>query len=283
MYQPDLLAGQRILITGGGTGLGAAMAARFAGLGAALVLCGRRAEVLQATAEPLRARGKSVQTLVCDVRDAAAVDAMVDAAWAEAPVDVLVNNAAATFIARTDRLSARAADAILAPTLHGAMYATLALGRRWIDSGRRGVVLSILSTSTITGRAYTVPSAMAKSALLAMTRSLAVEWGPLGIRLVAVAPGPFPTAGATQQLAPGERADAMARAPMNPLGRVGRPDELADLASYLLSPQAGYINGEMVVIDGGAHLRSSGAEDLLRWTPAQWDALKRPSGGLGKL
>lgn len=277
MYQPDLLAGQRILITGGGTGLGAAMAARFAELGAALVLCGRRAEVLQATAAPLRDRGTSVQALVCDVRDAAAVEAMVDAAWAEAPVDVLVNNAAATFIARTERLSARAADAILAPTLHGAMYATLALGRRWVDQGRRGTVLSILSTSTITGRAYTVPSAMAKSALLAMTRSLAVEWGPLGIRLVAIAPGPFPTPGATQQLAPGERGDAMARAPMNPLGRVGRPDELADLACYLLSPQAGYINGEMVVIDGGAHLRSSGAEDLLQWTPAQWQALRRPA------
>ena len=130
--------------------------------------------------------------------------------------------------------------------------------------------------------AFTVPSAMAKSGLLAMTRSLAVEWGPLGIRLVAIAPGPFPTAGATQQLAPGERAAAMSRAPLNPLGRVGRPDELADLAAYLVSPQAGYINGEMVAIDGGAHLRTSGAEDLLQWTPAQWDALRRPSGGQGQ-
>ncbi|MFO1330358.1 MAG: SDR family oxidoreductase [Rubrivivax sp.] len=274
MFAPGLLQGQRILITGGGTGLGAAMARRFAELGASLVLCGRRADRLQATADDLRALGAAVQVLPCDVRDAVAVEAMVDAAWAEAPLDVLVNNAAATFIARTDQLSARAADAVLAPTLHGALYATLACGRRWIGSGRRGVVLSILSTSTITGRAYTVPSAMAKSALLAMTRSLAVEWGPQGVRLVAIAPGPFPTAGATRQLAPGERADAMTRAPMNPLGRVGRPDELADLASYLLSPQAAYINGEMVVIDGGAHLRSSGAEDLLAWTPEQWERLR---------
>lgn len=275
MFTPDLLAGQRILITGGGTGLGAAMASRFAELGAALVLCGRRAEVLQATADSLRARGARVDCLVCDVRDAAAVDTLVDSAWADGPLTALVNNAAATFIARTERLSARAADAILAPTLHGAMYATLAVGRRWVDDGRPGTVLSILSTSTLTGRAYTVPSAMAKSALLAMTRSLAVEWGPLGIRLVAIAPGPFPTEGATRQLAPAGRGEALHRTPFNPLGRVGRPDELADLASYLLSPQAGYINGEMVVIDGGAHLRTSGAEDLLQWTAEQWAALRR--------
>ena len=281
MFAPDLLAGQRILVTGGGTGLGAAMAARFAELGASLVLCGRRAQVLEATAQPLRERGTSVQTLRCDLRDAAAVEAMADAAWAHAPVDVLVNNAAATFIARTETLSARAADAVLSPTLHGALYCTLALGKRWINSGRRGTVLSILSTSTLTGRAFTVPSAIAKAGLLAMTRSLAVEWGPHGIRLVAIAPGPFPTDGASRQLAPGERAGAIERAPMNPLGRVGRPSELADLASYLLSPMAGYINGEMVVIDGGAHLRSSGAEDLLQWTPAQWDALRRPPAGQG--
>jgi NAD(P)-dependent dehydrogenase (short-subunit alcohol dehydrogenase family) len=275
MFAPDLLAGQRILITGGGTGLGAAMAVRFAELGASLVLAGRRAEVLEATAQGLRERGAAVQTLPCDIRDAAAVEAMVGAAWAEGPVDVLVNNAAATFIARTETLSPRAADAILAPTLHGAMYCTLAFGRRWIASGRSGTVLSILSTSTITGRAFTVPSAIAKAGLLAMTRSLAVEWGPHGIRLLAIAPGPFPTDGASRQLAPGERAGAIGRAPLNPLGRVGRPPELADLASFLLSPMAGYINGEMVVIDGGAHLRSSGAEDLLQWTPEQWERLRR--------
>lgn len=275
MFAPGLLAGQRILVTGGGTGLGAAMAARFAELGASLVLAGRRAEVLEATAQTLRQRGAAVQVLPCDIRDAAAVDAMVSAAWAEAPLTALVNNAAATFIARTETLSPRAADAILAPTLHGAMYATLAVGKRWIAGGLPGAVLSILSTSTITGRAFTVPSAMAKAGLLAMTRSLAVEWGPHGIRLVAIAPGPFPTDGASRQLAPGERAGAIERAPMNPLGRVGRPPELADLASYLLSPMAGYINGEMVAIDGGAHLRSSGAEDLLQWTPEQWERLRR--------
>ncbi len=278
MFQPELLAGQRILVTGGGSGLGAAMATRFAQLGASLLLCGRRADVLAATADALRAGGASVATAVCDVRDAAAVEAMVEAAWAAAPIDILVNNAAATFIARTETLSPRAADAILATTLHGALYCTLALGRRWIAAAHPGVVLSILSTSTRTGRAFTVPSAMAKSGLLAMTRSLAVEWGPHGIRLVAIAPGPFPTAGSNRQLNPGERADSAARAPLNPSGRVGRPQELADLAAFLVSPQAGYINGEMVAIDGGAHLRTSGAEDLLHWGPAQWQALRAQRG-----
>ena len=275
MFTADLLAGKRILITGGGSGLGAAMAARFASLGASLVLCGRRAEVLETAAAAMRAdHAAKVTTAVCDVRDAAAVEAMVEQRWTEAPIDVLVNNAAASFIARTETLSARAADAILATTLHGAMYATLALGKRWIAAGRPGVVLSILSTSTLTGRAFTVPSAIAKAGLLAMTRSLAVEWGPQGIRLVAIAPGPFPTDGSNRQLNPGDRGASAARAPMNPLGRVGQPPELADLASYLVSDHAGYINGEMVTIDGGAHLRSSGAEDLLNWSAEQWAALR---------
>ncbi len=278
MFLPDLLAGQRLLITGGGSGLGAAMAERLGQLGAALLICGRRAEVLQATAERLRGQGIAVDTAVCDVRDAAAVDAMVDTAWQQAPIDGLVNNAAATFIAQTETLSPRAADAILATTLHGALYVTLALGKRWIASGRPGTVLSILSTSTITGRAYTVPSAMAKSGVLAMTRSLAVEWGPHGIRLVAIAPGPFPTDGSNRQLNPGERAASAARAPLNPLGRVGQPLELANLAAYLLSPQAAYINGEMVSIDGGAHLRTSGAEDLLNWPPDKWAAMRAARG-----
>ncbi len=274
MFQPGLLAGKRILITGGGTGLGAAMAARFGALGASLLLWGRRAAVLEATAGRLRADGVEVATQACDIRDAAAVDAALQAAWAAAPLDVLVNNAAASFIAETEQLSTRAADAILATSLHGALYCTLALGRCCIATGRPGVVLSILSTSTLTGRAFTVPSAMAKAGLLAMTRSLAVEWGPKGLRCVAIAPGPFPTAGSDQQLNPGLRGASTARAPGNPLGRVGHPQELADLAAYLVSDHAGFINGEMVVIDGGLHLRSSGAEDLLQWSPAQWVQLR---------
>jgi NAD(P)-dependent dehydrogenase (short-subunit alcohol dehydrogenase family) len=269
MFEKNLLAGKRILVTGGGSGLGAAMGRRFVELGAELIICGRRIELLEATAAQLRGDlGGTVTAIRCDIRDGAAVEAMMDAIWREAPLDVLVNNAAATFIAQTEHLSFRAADAILSPTLHGAMYCTLAAGKRWIEGQHKGVVLSILSTSTITGRAFTVPSAMAKSAVLAMTKSLAVEWGPKGIRTVAIAPGPFPTAGALGQLRPEGRDEGPAA--KNPLGRVGERGELANLASFLISDQAGYINGEMVVQDGGSHLRGSGAEDLLQWTDAQW-------------
>ena len=280
MFEKGLLRGKRILVTGGGSGLGAAMGRRFLELGAELVICGRRLELLEATAAQMRddSAGK-VAAIRCDIRDGADVEAMMDAVWREAPLDILVNNAAATFIAQTEHLSFRAADAVLAPTLHGTMYCTLAAGKRWIEAGHKGVVLSILSTSTITGRAFTVPSAMAKSAVLAMTRSLAVEWGPKGIRTVAIAPGSFPTAGASGQLRPQGRDENWAS--RNPLGRVGEHHELADLASFLISDSAGYINGEMVVQDGGAHLRSSGAEDLLQWTDAQWEKQRtaRPKGG----
>ena len=279
MFEKGLLAGKRILVTGGGSGLGAAMGHRFVELGAELIICGRRLELLEATAAKMRSElGGKVGVIGCDIRDAAAVDAMMEEIWREGPIDVLVNNAAATFIAQTEHLSSRAADAILAPTLHGTMYCTLAAGRRWIEAKHRGVVLSILSTSTITGRAFTVPSAMAKSAVLAMTRSLAVEWGPKGVRTVAIAPGAFPTPGASGQLRPEGRDESWAQ--RNPLGRAGAHGELADLASFLISDQAGYINGEMVVQDGGAHLRSSGAEDLLQWTDAQWQKQRerRPKG-----
>jgi len=249
------------------------MAHRFAELGAELVICGRRLELLQQMAVEIRKQtGGQVEIHRCDIRDGAKVDDMMEAIFRKAPLDVLVNNAAATFIAQTEHLSFRAADAILSPTLHGTMYCTLAAGRRWIEGRHEGVVLSILSTSTITGRAFTVPSAMAKSAVLAMTRSLAVEWGPKGIRTVAIAPGSFPTPGASDQLRPdGRDAGWAAR---NPLGRVGEHRELADLASFLISDGASYINGEMVVQDGGAHLRSSGAEDLLQWSEAQWEQLR---------
>jgi len=270
MFEKGLLKGKRILVTGGGSGLGAAMGRRFLELGAELVICGRRLELLEQTAAAMRERSRGkVAAIRCDIRDGASVEAMMDTVWREAPIDVLVNNAAATFIAQSEHMSFRAADAILAPTLHGTMYCTLAAGKRWIEGRHKGVVLSILSTSTITGRAFTVPSAMAKSAILAMTRSLAVEWGPKGVRTVAIAPGAFPTPGATGQLRPEGRDQSWAA--RNPLGRAGEHRELANLASFLISDEAGYINGEMVVQDGGAHLRSSGAEDLLQWTDAQWE------------
>ena len=263
MFEKGLLKEKRILITGGGSGLGAAMGRRFVELGAELIICGRRLELLEATAAQMRSElGGKVSVVRCDIRDGAAVDAMMDAIWREAPIDVLVNNAAATFIAQTEHLSFRAADAILAPTLHGTMYCTLAAGKRWIEGEHKGVVLSILSTSTITGRAFTVPSAMAKSAVLAMTRSLAVEWGPKGIRTVAIAPGAFPTPGASGQLRPEGRDESWAID--NPLGRAGEHGELADLASFLISDR-GRLHQRR---DGGAGRRRAFAQFRRRGSAA---------------
>lgn len=276
MFKDDLLLGKRILVTGGGSGLGAAMARRFLELGAEVFICGRRVDVLSATAAELReATGGQVAAIPCDVRIADAVEEMMDRIADTGPLSVLVNNAAGNFLAQTHTLSHRAVNAVLGPTLHGAIHCTLAAGRRWIERGDKGVVLSILSTSTRTGRAFTVPSAIAKSGGLALIRSLAVEWGPRGIRTVGIAPGPFPTPGAWERLQPSERqADSSIEA-RNPLGRVGRTSELVNLAAYVVSDQAEYINGEMIAIDGGQHLRTSGVEDLLTWSDERWDKLGR--------
>ncbi|MEY3476950.1 MAG: hypothetical protein RLY65_1350 [Pseudomonadota bacterium] len=275
MLAAGSLEGKRVLVTGGGSGLGAAMATRFIELGANLVICGRRLEVLQAAASRWQQDlGAQVHIHRCDIRDAVQVESMMDSIWQDRPLDVLVNNAAATFIARSEHLSHRAADAVLASTLHGSMYCSLAAGRRWIEGKQQGLILSILSTSTITGRAFTVPSAMAKSAVLAMTKSLAVEWGRYGVRLLAIAPGSFPTPGASAQLMAGKRSQLRAESRI-PLGRVGEHAELAELASFLLSDAAKFMTGEMVTIDGGAHLQSSGAEDLLTWTKQDWDELRK--------
>jgi len=260
------------------------MAKRFASLGADIVICGRREAVLQAAAQEIRdaASKRAVTSEVCDIRDPDGVAAMMDRIWSRGPPDILVNNAAANFIAQTHLLSHRAADAILGVTLHGALYCTLEMGRRWIEAGAPGVVLSILSTSTITGRAFTAPSAMAKAGVLSMTRSLAVEWGRRQIRLLAIAPGSFPTPGAQAQLNPASR-QAGRRESGVPLGRPGDHEELANLASFLGSDAAAYMTGEMVVLDGGMHLRSSGADDLLGWSDEQWtahrDSLRRMRHG----
>lgn len=278
MYAPDLLAGKRILITGGGTGLGRAIGHRYLQLGAALVICGRRVSVLEETAAEFRAEfpGADVTTIGCDVRDPAQVDAMLDQAW---PLDILVNNAAGNFLAQSHRLSVRAVDAVLGIVLHGSAYCTLGAGKRWIRDGRPGVVLSILTISALHGAAFTVPSAMAKAGVLAMTRSLAVEWGPKNIRCVALAPGSFPTPGASARLAPA----ALQRPPAErtiPMGRSGTPDELTNAAVFLVSDAASYVNGECLVVDGGKQFLSGSAQNdtatLLAWTDEQWDAL-RPS------
>jgi NAD(P)-dependent dehydrogenase (short-subunit alcohol dehydrogenase family) len=281
MFAPDLLAGRRVLITGGGTGLGRAIGERYLSLGAALVICGRRLPVLEATAAEMRAAypGASVATHGCDVRDPAQVEAMLDAVWAEAPLDILVNNAAGNFLAQSHRLSVRALDAVLGIVLHGSAYCTIGCGRRWIVAGRPGTVLSVLTLSALTGAAFTMPSAVAKAGVLAMTRSLAVEWGPYGIRCLAVAPGAFPTAGADAGLAPA----ALQKPPPErviPMGRVGRHDELTSVCAFLVSDLASYVNGECIAVDGGKQFLSGSAQNdtatLLRWSDAQWDSL-RPS------
>ncbi len=280
MFQPDLLKGKKILITGGGTGLGKSMGRRFLELGASLAICGRRQEVLDATAREFDAAfpGKT-ERHGCDIRDAEAVEAMAEKIWQTGPLDALVNNAAGNFLARSETLSHRALDSVLGIVLHGSAYATLACGRRWIAAKRPASVLSIVTSYAWTGSGYVLPSAMGKAGVLAMTRSLAVEWGPKGIRLNAIAPGPFPTQGAWERLVPTEEL-AREWERRIPLRRVGRHDELANLASYLLSDQSGYINGDCITIDGGEWLHGAGQFNFAeRMTDAEWEALKPKKKG----
>ncbi len=280
MFQPDLLKGKRILVTGGGTGLGRSMAHRYLELGANVIICGRREDVLKETAAELaQETGGEIETVGCDVRIPDAVEAMMDKIWEKRPLDILVNNAAGQILAQTHKMSSRAIDAVLGIVLHGSAYCTVAAGRRWIDAGERNkVVMSILTVSSLTGAPFTVPSAMAKAGVLAMTKSLAVEWGPKGIRTCAIVPGPFPTEGAWSRLMPKERGaqDDMIKA--IPMRRVGEHIELANLAAFLVSDGAAYINGDAIVIDGGKMLQSGGGgantSAMLDWTDEQWDALR---------
>lgn len=275
MFQPGLLKGKRVLVTGGGTGLGLAMGRRFLELGARLAICGRREEVLNDAAAQLTAEtGGEVVAHRCDIRDAAQVEAMMTALWESGGVDILVNNAAGNFIAKTEELSPRAVDAVLGIVLHGSAYMTLACGKRWLAEQRKATVLSIVTTYAWTGSAYVVPSAMAKAGVLALTRSLAVEWGGRGIRLNAIAPGPFPTPGAWERLVPNAEL-AKTFETRNPLHRAGEHIELANLAAFLVSDFAGYINGEVVTIDGGEWLQGAGQFNFLSaMSDADWLAMK---------
>ncbi len=279
MFRQDLLAGKKILVTGGGTGLGKSIGRRYLELGAHLVICGRRLAVLDATADEFRAElpGARVDTLTCDVRDAEQVEAMMERLWQAGPLDVLVNNAAANFIARTDKLSARAVDAVLNIVLHGSFYCAIAAGRRWIEAGRPGNVISTVSAPVITGQAFTAPSAAAKAGVLAMTRSLAVEWGPKGIRLNCVAPGLFPTPGAWEQLfPPGSQVEPQERGV--PLRRLGDHRELCDLYAYLAADGSGYMTGDLIVMDGGRWMQGAGGPTfraMQDWDDAQWDAMRK--------
>lgn len=273
-FSRDLLKDKVVLITGGGSGLGLAMGRRFTELGAKLAITGRREEVLKEASDQFSASGYNIFYQSCDVRDSSQIHDLVQAVEQHyGHLDILVNNAAGNFISPTERLSPRAVDAVLNIVLHGTFYTTLEVGKRWIEQQRTGTMLNIVTTYASTGSGFVAPSAAAKAGVLALTRSLAVEWAPYGIRQVAIAPGLFPTEGAGSRLSPTpELEDQMLN--RVPMGRVGNPDELANLAAYLISDYATYVNGEVITIDGGEWLQGAGQfNDLRQVTEAQWDEL----------
>jgi NAD(P)-dependent dehydrogenase (short-subunit alcohol dehydrogenase family) len=276
IFQPGLLREKRALITGGGTGLGKAMAQRFLDLGATVYICGRRQEVLAQTVSELdRIAPRKIHSAVCDVRDLPRVEEVVSTIWKDGALDIVVNNAAGNFLARTEELSPGTFEAVLGIVLMGTINVTMACGRRWLSAKHPGVVLNIAATYADTGSAYVVPSAIAKAGVVSLTRSLAVEWGNRGIRMNAIAPGPIPTEGAFSRLLPRPELEKFALA-RNPLGRFGTADELADLATFLVSDASGYINGEVVVMDGGEWLQGAGEFSAIgrQLTNEEWDSFK---------
>ena len=278
MFAADLLRDKRALITGGGTGLGKAMAKRYLELGAEVFICGRREEVLRDTVAELRsATAGKIDSFPCDVRDLATVESSIDRIWQSGPLHILVNNAAGNFLARTEDLSPRAFEAVLGIVLAGTINMTMCCGRRWLASSQAGTVLNIVATyaSTGSGSGYVVPSAVAKSGVLALTRSLAVEWGPRGIRMNAIAPGPIPTEGAFSRLLPKKELEKLAINRV-PLRRFGTPEEVANLAAYLVADGSGYVNGEVVNIDGGEWLQGAGEFNYVGqlMSDADWELFK---------
>jgi NAD(P)-dependent dehydrogenase (short-subunit alcohol dehydrogenase family) len=278
MFREGLLKGKRILVTGGGTGLGEVMSEAYAQLGATVYICGRRASVLEETAKKLSDKTRSaVKPIACDIRVSEAVDDMVGQIWADGgALTGLVNNAAGNFISRTKDLSARGFNAIADIVFRGSFYVTLACGKRWIDEKKKASVISILTTWIWNGGPFTVPSAMSKAGLNIMTKSLATEWGPSGIRLNAIAPGPFPTKGAWERLNPsamsGSRGEASDRIPM---GRNGEMFELANLAVFLMADGCEYLTGQTIAIDGASHLGGTGNfAALSRLGDEQWEAIR---------
>ncbi|MBT6093971.1 MAG: SDR family oxidoreductase [Rhodospirillaceae bacterium] len=279
MFRSDLLAGKRILVTGGGSGLGRELTEEYLRLGAEMHICGRRGSVLDDTAgELMAAHGGSVGTQVCDIRDAEAVDEMVGQIWTEAgPLTGLVNNAAGNIQSPTNKLSTRGFDAVAGIVFHGSYYVTHACGRRWIEQGLTGSVLSILVTWVWTGSPYVVPSAMSKAGINVMTKSLAVEWAKYGIRLNAVAPGPFPTPGAWERLRPEKLADGGMNDDTQriPMGRFGDMAELKNIGAFLMADGCDYLTGQCIAIDGGGHLADAGNyAHLLDRSDEEWQRIR---------
>jgi NAD(P)-dependent dehydrogenase (short-subunit alcohol dehydrogenase family) len=278
VFTPDLLQQKRILITGGGTGLGRAMAERFLSLGATVYICGRRAAVLDHTrAELAENAGERIRSIPCDVRDAAQIESLLDIIWRDGPLNVLVNNAAGNILARTEELSPRAWEAVLGIVLNGTINCTMACGRRWLAASQPASVLNISTSyaASGSGSAYVVPSAVAKAGVMALTTSLAVEWGPRGIRLNGIAPGPVPTEGAFSRLLPRAELEELALR-RNPLRRFGTTEELANLATFLVSDICTYINGEIIVMDGGEWLQGAGEFSEIggMMTEEDWAAMR---------
>ncbi|MBX3518743.1 MAG: SDR family oxidoreductase [Xanthobacteraceae bacterium] len=275
MFQSGLMKGQKILVTGGGTGLGRAMSEKFLSLGAEIAICGRRKQVCEDTAaELMKAHGGKVSAYGVDIRDAAAVDAMVGEIFKEAPLTGLVNNAAGNFISRTEDLSPNGFDAVANIVMRGTFYVTQAVGKRWIAGKHKGNVVSISVTWVRNGGPFVVPSTMSKAAVAAMTMSLASEWGRYGIRLNAIAPGEIPTEGMSKRLNPGEKPGARTAA-RNPMGRAGTLEELQNLATFLMSPGCDWLNGEMIAMDGAQALATGGNfYELREWGDAQWKAAR---------
>ena len=278
MLRDDALKGKTIVVTGGGSGLGKAMSTYFMELGAQVAITSRNLEKLQTTAQELEAQtGGTCFPLQCDVRHYDQVEAMHSAVIERfGKVDVLLNNAAGNFISPTERLSANAFDTIIDIVLKGTKNCTLAFGKHWIDTKQENTsVLNIVTTYAWTGSAYVVASATAKAGVLAMTRSLAVEWAKYGMRFNAIAPGPFPTKGAWDRLLPGNLKDKFDMAKKVPLNRVGEHQELANLAAYMVSDFSAYVNGEVITIDGGEWLKGAGQFNILEQIPeSMWDQLE---------